>query len=194
MNDMFCTSCGKQVREGAQFCPSCGRAAGGGESVRAASPAGAVIGQRRKSKISVVPILLALLLSAFAISQMALGMIGATATAAVTDYEQLVHVGPGQDEGNTRDPTRYEVFYEFTAVDGKAYSGSVTKSFPNGVRAATDGTPEILAVRYLSFMPHINEPDGETNILPGILLLGLAVLLFLLGIKGSVSVGSTKRW
>ena len=121
---------------------------------------------------------------------MALGIIGASATGIVTDYEQLVHVGPGQDEGNTRDPTRYEMVYEFTAADGKAYSGSVTKSFPNGVRAATDGTPEILAVRYLSFMPHINAPDGETNILPGILLLGLTSLLFLIGIKGSVTIGS----
>ncbi len=190
---MFCTSCGKQVREGAQFCPSCGRAAGGGEAARAASPASVVIGQRRKSKISVAPILLSLLLTAFAISQMALGFIGVSATGVVTDMQPRVHVGPGQDEGNTRDPTRYEVFYEFTAVEGKAYSGSVTKSFPNGMRAATDGTPQILAVRYLSFMPHINAPDGETNILPGILLLGLASLLFLIGIKGNVSFGHTKR-
>ena len=190
---MFCTSCGKQVREGAQFCPSCGRAAGGGEAARAASPASVVIGQRRKSKISVAPILLSLLLTAFAISQMALGFIGVSATGVVTDMQPRVHVGPGQDEGNTRDPTRYEVFYEFTAVEGKAYSGSVTKSFPNGMRAATDGTPQILAVRYLSFMPHINAPDDETNILPGILLLGLASLLFLIGIKGNVSFGHTKR-
>lgn len=190
---MFCTSCGKQVREGAQFCPSCGRAAGGGEAARAASPASVVIGQRRKSKISVAPILLSLLLTAFAISQMALGFIGVSTTGVVTDMQPRVHVGPGQDEGNTRDPTRYEVFYEFTAVEGKAYSGSVTKSFPNGMRAATDGTPQILAVRYLSFMPHINAPDGETNILPGILLLGLASLLFLIGIKGNVSFGHTKR-
>ncbi|MPM40177.1 hypothetical protein SDC9_86817 [bioreactor metagenome] len=190
---MFCTSCGKQVREGAQFCPSCGRAAGGGEAARAASPAGAVIGQRRKSKISVAPILLSLLLTAFAISQMALGFIGASAMGIVTDIQPRVHVGPGKDEGNTREPMRYEMFYEFTAADDKAYSGSVTKSFPNGVRAAADGTPEILAVRYLSFIPHINAPDGETNILPVILLLGLAVLLFLLGIKGSISIGNAKR-
>ena len=189
---MFCTSCGKQVREGAQFCPSCGRAAGGGAAARAASLPGAVIGQRRKSKISVAPIFLSMLLTAFAISQMALGFIGASATGVVTDIQPRVYVGPGQDEGNTRDPTRYEMFYEFTAADGEAYSGSVTKSFPNGIRAASDGTSLTLAVRHLSFMPHINAPDGETNILPSILLLGLAVLLFLLGIKGSVSVGNAK--
>ena len=125
--------------------------------------------------------------------QMALGVIGTAATTVVTNYEQRVHVGPGKDEGNTREPMRYGIFYEFTAADGKAYSGSVTKSFPNGIRAAADGTPEILAVRYLSFMPHINEPDGETNILPGILLLGLAALLFALGIKEGVSIGYKKR-
>ena len=157
---MFCTSCGKQVREGAQFCPSCGRAAGGGEAARAASPAGAVIGQRRKSKISVAPILLSLLLTAFAISQMALVFIGASATGVVTDIQPRVHVGPGQDEGNTRDPTRYEVFYRFTAADGKEYTGSVTKSFPYGIKAVQGGAPQTLVVRYLSFMPHINEPDG----------------------------------
>ena len=189
---MFCTSCGKQTREGVRFCPSCGREVGGGEAARAAPPAGAVVGQRGKSKISVVPILLALLLSAFAISQMGLGMIGATATAAVTDYEQRIHVGPGQDEGNTRDPTRYEMFYEFTAADGKEYIGSVTKSFPYGIKAVQGGAPQTLAVRYLAFMPHINAPDGETNNLPGILLLGLAALLFALGIKGSVSIGNAK--
>lgn len=190
---MFCTNCGKQVRECAQFCPSCGRAAGGGEAARAASLPGAVIGQRRKPKISVAPILLSLLLTAFAISQMALGIIGASATGIVTDYQQRIHVGPGQDDGNTRDPMRYEMFYRFTASDGKEYSGSATKSFPHGIRAAVDGTHQIVAVRYFQFMPYINAPDGEMNILPGIILLGLASLLFLIGIKDNVSFGHTKR-
>ena len=180
---MFCTHCGKQIREGARFCPSCGPTLG---------IAGAAAGQR-KSKRSIPAILLGLLLLAFAVSQMALGIIGSTATAVVTDYERRIHIGPGQDEGNTRDPTRYEVFYRFTATDGKEYTGSVTKSFPYGIKAVQGGAPQTLAVRYLSFMPHINEPDGETNILPGILLLGLAALLFALGIKGGVSIGHKKR-
>ena len=190
MIGIFCKSCGKQVREGAQFCFSCGRAIGGGKAARASSLFGAVVGQRRKLKISVAPILLSLLLTAFAISQMALDIIGERTTGIVTDYQQRIHVGPGQDDGNMRDPMRYEMLYRFTASDGKEYSGSATKSFPHGIRAAVDGTHQILAVRYLSFMPHINAPDGETNILPGILLLGLASLLFLIGIKGSVTIGS----
>lgn len=186
---MFCTRCGKQIREGARFCPSCGRALN--SAAAAAPPPDATA--RPKPKRSVPAILLGLLLLAFAVSQMALGMIGATATAVVTDYERRIHIGPGQDEGNTRDPTRYEVFYRFTAADGREYTGSVTKSFPYGIKAAPDGAPQALAVRYLPMMPHINAPDGEANLLPGILLLGLAALLFALGIKGSFSIGYKKR-
>jgi len=85
---------------------------------------------------------------------------------------------------------RYEVFYRFTASNGKEYSGSVTKSFPHGIKVTVSGPPQIVEVRYLSVMPHINKSDGETNILPGVLLLVLASLLFLIGIKGNVTIGS----
>jgi len=180
---MFCTHCGKQIREGARFCPSCGPTLG---------IAGAAAGQR-KSKRRIPAILLGLLLLAFAVSQMALGIIGSTATAVVTDYERRIHIGPGQDEGNTRDPTRYEVFYRFTATDGKEYTGSVTKSFPYGIKAAHDDALQTLAVRYLPVMPHINAPDGDINLLPGLSLLGLAALLFALSVKGSISIGHKNR-
>lgn len=186
---MFCTHCGKQIREGARFCPSCGRALN--TTTTAAPSPSAVI--RPKPKRSIPAILLGLLLLAFALSQMALSMIGATATAVVTDYERRIHIGPGQDEGNTRDPTRYEVFYRFTAADGREYTGSVTKSFPYGIKAAPDGALQTLAVRYLPMMPHINAPDGEANLLPGLSLLGLAALLFALGVKGGISIGHKKR-
>ena len=192
---MFCVSCGKQNREGARFCHSCGeelKTVGG--TACTAPPSGAVIPQRRRPKRSIIPILLSLLLTAFAISQMTLGISGAITTGVVTDIQPRIHVGPGQDAGNTHDLTRYEMFYQFTASDSKEYSGSATKSFPYGVRAASDGTPRIVTVRYLPMMPHINAPDGETNILPGVLLLVLASLLFLIGIKGSVSFGYKKRW
>lgn len=189
---MFCTHCGKQLREDARFCPSCGRALDAAGAASTASPPGAAAGQR-KLKRSIPAIFLALLLLAFAVSQMALGVIGTVATAVVTDYERRIHVGPGQDEGNTNDPTRYELFYRFTAADGKEYTGSATKSFPYGIKAVSDDAPQTLVVRYLSFIPHINAPDGETNILPSVLLLGLAALLFALGIKGGVSIGHGKR-
>ena len=188
---MFCTHCGKQLREDARFCSSCGRALEAAGAASAAPPPGAVT--RPKPKRSVPAILLGVLLLAFAVSQMALGVIGATATAVVTDYERRIHVGPGQDETNTRDPTRYEVFYRFIAADGREYTGSVTKSFPYGIKAVPDGPPQTLAVRYLPMMPHINAPAGETNILPSVLLLGLAALLFALGIKGNFSIGHKKR-
>ncbi len=87
-----------------------------GEAARTSVSSGGAIRQRRKLKINIPAILLSLLLLAFAVSQMALGVIGATAAAVVTDYERRIHVGPGQDEDNTRDPTRYELFYRFTAA------------------------------------------------------------------------------
>lgn len=189
---MFCTDCGQQLREGARFCPSCGRALSNAGAASTAPPHGEIAGQR-EPKRSVPAFLLSLLLLTFAVSQMALGVIGVTAAAVVTDYERRIHVGSGQDEGNTRDPMRYEMFYRFTAADGKEYTGSVTKTFPHGIRAASDGVPQTLAVRYLPMMPHINGPDGDINLLPSVLLLGLAALLFLLGIKGSVSIGHGKR-
>ncbi len=186
---MFCTHRGKQIREGARSCPSYGRELNA--VATAALPSDATA--RPKPKRSIPAILLGLLLLAFAVSQMALGVIGATATAVVTDYERRIHIGPGQDEGNTRDPTRYEVFYRFTATDGKEYTGSVTKSFPYGIKAVQGGAPQTLAVRYLPVMPHINAPDGDINLLPGLSLLGLAALLFALGVKGGISIGHKKR-
>lgn len=161
---MFCGSCGKQNREGVRFCPSCGEAV-----------------LQRKLKRCVPAILLGLLLAFFALSQIALWVIGTNTTGIVTGYERRLQVRPGQDDGNTLDPMRYEVFYRFTAPDGKEYSGSVSKSFPREVRVPSDGAPQTIAVRYLPMMPHINTPDGNTSILPVILLLGLAALLFMLG-------------
>lgn len=58
----------------------------------------------KKIKRSIPAILLLLPLLAFAVSQMALGIIGSTATAVVTDYERRIHVGPGQDEGTPATP------------------------------------------------------------------------------------------
>lgn len=182
---MFCTHCGKSMRAGARFCSFCGRAQ------EAARPPG-MAATRRKPKRSIPVILLALLLLAFAVSRLALGVVGAAATAVVTEVGQRIHVGAGQDDGNTRDPTRYEVFYRFTAADGKVYSGSMTKNFPHGIQAAPDGTLQTLTVRYLPMMPHINAPDEEVSPLSGFILMGLAVPLFVLGIKGSIFIGIGK--
>lgn len=41
-------------------------------------------------------------------------------------------------------------------------------------------------------MPHINAPDGEVNLLPGVLLLGLATLLLTLGVKGGAFPSGTR--
>jgi len=188
---LYCEKCGKQNQEGQRFCFSCGeKILRANEKDQDMSNTSLGFQHKKKLKTTVTPILLSLLLAAFAISQMALGIIGERTTGEVTDYQQRIFVGPGQDDGNTRDATRYEVFYRFTASNGKEYSGSVTKSFPHGIKGTISGPPLIVEVRYLTFMPHINMSAGETNILPGMLLLVLASLLFLIGIKGSVTIGS----
>jgi hypothetical protein len=63
---------------------------------------------RHKKKLTkgATPLLLSLLLAAFAISEMALRIIGERTTGEVTDYQQRIFVGPGQDDSNTRDATR----------------------------------------------------------------------------------------
>ncbi len=101
----------------------------------------------------------------------------------MTGYKQRLYVGQME---KTRDPVRYEMRYAFTAADGKRYAGSVTKRFPHGIIASSDGTPQTVSVRYLPMMPHINAPDGETHVLSGVLLLGPAALLFWFGIRKTV--------
>lgn len=187
---LYCGKCGKQNQDGQRYCVSCGEEIPmANEKEQNKSNTGLGSQHKKKRKTRVTPILLSLLLAAFAISQMSLGIIGERTTGEVTDYQQRIFVGPGQDDGNTRDATRYEVFYRFTASNGEEYTGSVTKSFPHGIKATVSGPQQIVEVRYLPIMPHINMSEGETNILPGILLLVLASLLFLIGIKGSVTIG-----
>lgn len=66
----------------------------------------------------------------------------------------------------------------------------MTKSLPHGIKATVSGPTRNIGVRYLTFMPHISMSEGETNILPGILLLVLALPMFAIGIKGSVIISS----
>lgn len=184
---MFCTRCGSPNEEGARFCVRCGaaiknagNAAPAAAHPKAVSPGAAFPVNVRVRGGRIVPLLLSLLLAVYAAGQLALAVAGATATAVVTRYEQRLYVGQME---KTRDPTRYEVYYEFTAAGGKAYAGSATKSFPNGIVAPSDGTPQTVAVRYLPMLPHVNELDGQTSVLTGPLFLGLAALLFWLGTR-----------
>ncbi len=175
---MLCSSCNSPLRAGQRFCSACGRPA-----VPAAPPRAA---QRGRRKRSLPLILLALLLLVFSLSQMSLGLFGVNTQASVTRIEQRIHIGTGADAENTRDPTRYEFYYRFTAADGSAQSGSVIKSAPHGIAAGADGSLQTITVRYLPFLPHINGAVEDTGVLSGLLFLGFSLLLLTLGISGRI--------
>ncbi|MEA4816895.1 MAG: zinc-ribbon domain-containing protein [Lachnospiraceae bacterium] len=170
---MFCPNCGSENREGSKFCRFCG--APFKPSMREASAFMVKEGKNPGLK-NLVPLLLGILVCLYAVSQIALSIAGVTSKGTVTGYEQRRYIGLIR---NSVDPTRYEMYYEFTAANGKKYTGSVTENFKNGIIASSEGTPNTVVVRYLPFMPHINTKEDQQNILFGFLMFGVAVLLFL---------------
>lgn len=75
------------------------------------------------------------------------------------------------------DSRRYKLEYQFP-VDGKEYTGSVTRIFENDSHIRTT-----IPVRYLSFWPHINNEDGVQMIVGGPLMLGAGILSMIAGRK-----------
>lgn len=185
---MFCNNCGKQNDERALFCKNCGFSIKStGRENFDVSTSGSF--KLKKQRISFGVLILSLLLATFAFSQMGLLIVGSTTIADVYEYEQRIYIGGGD---STRDPTRYEVFYEFY-VDGKRFTGSTMMNFPYGITVTSEGMPENVTVRYISVMPHINSPDGEIDILPFTILLLLSGLLLFIGLRGKVQIGYAKK-
>jgi hypothetical protein len=71
---------------------------------------------------------IAVILILLGIGQLALGVAGSTVTAQVTGYEQKYIIN---NDESTRNPSRYKLDYQFS-VNGKRYTGSVTRVFPGG--------------------------------------------------------------
>ncbi len=106
----------------------------------------------------------------------ALGTIGKTTQASVTEVKRAIGDQNDQMDHN------YTISYRFS-LDGKSYSGSFTRK--RAYNAATlPSTGSLVTIRYLSFAPTINGgPDA--GLLTGLLLAGLGVLLLGLGVSRS---------
>ena len=154
---MFCRNCGTRISDGTNFCASCGART----ETQAAAPQPKVsvaldATERRphkKGPISALLISVAVILILLGIGQVTLGVVGSTATAQVTGYEQQYIIN---NDESTKNPSRYKLKYQFS-VNGERYTGSVTRVFPGGSHMR-----QTLSVRYLPFWPHVNAEDGGT--------------------------------
>jgi hypothetical protein len=119
-------------------------------------------------------LLAAVFLIFIGIGHMAIAVVGRTATAQVTGYEQKYII---QNDESTRNPSRYKLDYAFS-VNGERYTGSVTRVFPGGSHMR-----QTLPVRYLPFWPHINAEDSGGMNPAGPVILGAGILLLVLEMK-----------
>ena len=107
------------------------------------------------------------------IGQIALTVVGRTATGYITNYEKQLLLN---NDDSTRNPSRYKVDYQF-AVDGKRFTGSVTKIYERGIPAKSDGTAQNISVRYLPIWPHVNAEDSNKESVAGPIMLIVGVLM-----------------
>ncbi len=180
---VFCLNCGNRINENERYCASCGAAQRRENSVLPPSsvPAAPVSDRptapRKPLKDRIMDLLMipaAVILILLGIGQLALGVVGSTATAQVTGYEQKYIIN---NDESIRNPSRYKLEYQFS-VNGERYSGSVTRVFPGGSHMR-----QTIPVRYLPFWPHVNAEDGETAGLAGPVMTGLGALLLVITVK-----------
>jgi len=183
MRALFCVHCGSVINEKARFCNNCGAAleqeaytaAPVSQPAAVQAPFKAASSQRRSGggmRWLILPA--AILLLIMGIGYMGLTVAGKTTRANVTGYEQQIYVN---NDDSTRDPRRYKVDYEF-AVNGKRYTGSVTRIFEGGSHMG-----KTLPIRYLLIWPHINAEDGSGTVVAGPLMAGLGVFLCVVELK-----------
>jgi hypothetical protein len=174
---MFCRHCGTENPAQAEFCSGCGAKKGAQPAAPQPISAPKHPSARQPLKNKLMDLLMipaALILILLGIGQLALGMVGSTATARVTGYEQKYIIN---NDESTRNPSRYKLEYQFS-VNGERYSGSVTRVFPGGSHMR-----QTIPVRYLPFWPHVNAEDGETAGLAGPVMTGLGALLIVITVK-----------
>lgn len=178
---MYCANCGNQINENARFCASCGAAVRRETAPPAPVPTpGPVTGwssagkkRRKKGIMDVLLIPVATILILMGTGYSGLMIIGKTTATDITGYEQRTIIN---NDDSTRDPRRYEVYYEF-AVNGERYGGSVTRIFEGGSHMR-----KTIQIRYLPFWPHVNAEDSAASGLAGPVMVGLGVLLLVSGV------------
>ena len=129
-----------------------------------------------------IPVAVILIFIGF--GHMALSVMGSTATAQVTDYEQVLFIN---NDDSTRNPSRYKLEYQFS-VNGERYTGSVTRVFSGGSHMR-----QTIPVRYLPFWPHVNAEDGKTAGFAGPVMAGVGVVVLVFGIKKKSRLRNKRR-
>lgn len=179
---MFCVNCGHELPAGARFCTHCGArtdtrpATVQPISPQAATPTPPYPAPRPSAKRSWTDWLLpfvAVALILFGIGHLALAMFGRTATAQVTDLEQVMFVN---NDSSTRNPSRYKLDYAFS-VDGERFTGSVTRVFTGGSQMR-----QTIRIKYLTFWPSINAEDANMNP-AGPAMLGAGILILVISVR-----------
>lgn len=171
---MFCRNCGTEIPVQVGFCSGCGSKVGERSENAFPEPTPTRPAQGKNKPINLLIILAAVILILLGAGQLALGVVGNSVNAQVTDIEQVLIVN---NDDSTRNPNRYKLEYQFS-VHGKRYTGSVTRAFTGGTHMR-----QTIPVRYLPFWPHVNAEDGETGSFAGFILLGAGVVLLVFGIR-----------
>jgi len=115
-----------------------------------------------------------ILLVLFGLRGVALGLVGKTAQASVTEVKEAV-----SQQDNPMDHN-YQISYRFS-VNGKDYTGSFTrkKVYNTATLPVVGGA---VSIRYLAAAPAING-GPDTGPVGGLIFGGLGLLLLFLGIK-----------
>lgn len=132
----------------------------------------------KQSVYRVVLIITGVLLLFLGSGRIALATIGKPVKAQVTQIEQVLFI---YDDNSTRNPSRYRLDYRFS-LDGRTYSGSVTRVFQAGSHMR-----QTLPVLYLPMWPSINTEDQPVDP-SGPILLGTGVLLLFLSFRRAKTV------
>lgn len=130
---------------------------------------------KNKILIRILISLLGLSFILLAVGSLALGQVGESITANVTDIRreggERADVKPGR--------YTYNIVYTFTLPDGKEING-YTKKISDAVYVKADGTGKV-TVRYLKAAPFINTLEDNTRLSPAqSVLAGMGVLLIIL--------------
>ncbi len=73
-------------------------------------------------------------------------------------------------------------------MNGESYSGNTTQTFKHPIIST-----QTMKVRYLPYWLGINAAVRDAKVTGGLILVGLGVLLFVLGIKGEISFGGRNK-
>ena len=137
---------------------------------------------KKSSSTRLILVAVGILLVLFGLRGVALGLVGKTAQASVTEVEEAA--------GQHNDPMEhnYQISYRFS-VNGKDYTGSFARKrvYNTATLPSVGGT---VSVRYLSAAPAING-GPDTGPVGGLVFGGLGLLVLFLGVRPAKAAASS---